>query len=56
LPPFKEYRKQCLDQVEQTYLERLMREAEGSIKQACNLSGLSRTRLYVLMKEHGVSK
>lgn len=56
LPSFKEYRKQCLDQVERTYLERLMREAEGSIKQACKLSGLSRTRLYVLMKEHDVSK
>lgn len=56
LPPFKEYRKSCLDRVERAYLERLMRATEGSIKDACALSGLSRTRLYVLMKEHGVGK
>jgi len=56
VPGFKEYRKQCLDYAEQKYLDRLMIQAQGSIKEACKLSGLSRTRLYVLMKEHGVSR
>ncbi len=56
VPEFKGYRKQCLDHAEQQYLEKLLLEAQGSIKEACRLSGLSRTRLYVLMKEHGVSR
>ena len=56
VPEFKEYRKQCLGHVERRYLERLLTEARGSIKEACRLSGLSRTRLYVLLKEHNISK
>lgn len=56
LPEFKKYRKECLNHIETRYLEELLRHAQGNIKEACRLSGLSRTRLYVLMKEHGISK
>ncbi|WP_462326617.1 sigma-54-dependent transcriptional regulator [Desulfobaculum sp.] len=53
---FKEYRKKCIAHAEGKYLERLLQETGGSIKEACALSGLSRTRLYVLMKEHGITR
>ncbi|NJB69116.1 two-component system NtrC family response regulator [Desulfobaculum xiamenense] len=56
LPGFKDYRRRCISHVEEKYLERLMSDAGGSIKEACRLSGLSRTRLYVLMKEHGITR
>lgn len=56
VPSFKEYRKECLAHAETRYLEKLLEQARGSIKEACKLSGLSRTRLYVLMKEHSISK
>jgi two-component system NtrC family response regulator len=55
-PSFKTFRTTCIAQIEQVYLENLIREAQGSIKEACKLSGLSRTRLYVLMKEHNISR
>lgn len=53
---FKDYRKRCIAHAETKYLERLMAETKGSIKDACRLSGLSRTRLYVLMKEHDITR
>lgn len=55
-PSFKVFRTTCIAQIEKVYLENLIRQANGSIKEACKLSGLSRTRLYVLMKEHNISK
>jgi two-component system NtrC family response regulator len=55
-PLFKAFRTTCIAQIEKVYLENLIRQANGSIKEACKLSGLSRTRLYVLMKEHDISK
>jgi len=33
-----------------------MIRAGGSIKRACEIADLSRTRLYYLMQEHGVSR
>lgn len=55
-PSFKTFRTTCIAQIEKVYLENLIRQANGSIKEACKLSGLSRTRLYVLMKEHDISR
>ena len=49
--PWKEY-KTCM---EQEYLEGLLASANGSIKEACALSGLSRARLYQLIKQHGAA-
>jgi two-component system NtrC family response regulator len=37
------------------YLQRLLRATGGNRKEACRLSGLSRTRLFELLKKHGVS-
>lgn len=38
------------------YLEDLMEAAAGDVATACTLSGMSRSRLYALLKEHGVSR
>lgn len=55
LLPFKEYRRLLTRDIEKHYLIRLMREAKGDIEQACTCSGLGRSRLYGLLKEHGLA-
>lgn len=55
-PTFKEFRQSVVAKADKTYLVRLMERADGSIKRACELAGLSRTRLYYLMQEHNVTK
>jgi two-component system NtrC family response regulator len=55
-PTFKEHRKALVAAADKAYLQRLMDRAQGSIKRACEIADLSRTRLYYLMQEHGVSK
>lgn len=56
LPPFKEFKRSAFNQIEKDYLLKLMKQAKGSIKDSCHIAGLSRTRLYNLMKKHGVSR
>ena len=55
-PTFKTYRRAAVDQAEITYLRALLQKTNGRINKACEVSGLSRTRLYTLLKEHGISK
>jgi two-component system NtrC family response regulator len=50
LPPFKDFR----DNLEQQYLRDLMSTSGGNVKQACRISGLSRSYLYELLKHHGI--
>ncbi|MHB8790339.1 MAG: sigma-54-dependent transcriptional regulator [Desulfobulbaceae bacterium] len=47
-PPWSEYKSAA----EEAYLRRLMDHTRGSITNACRVSGLSRTRLYQLLKKH----
>jgi two-component system, NtrC family, response regulator len=56
LATFKEYRKAVLADAEKTYLRKLIKAATGSIKKACRLSGLGRTRLYTLLKSHRIDR
>jgi two-component system NtrC family response regulator len=56
LPKYRSFRQSVLDEAEKRYLEDLMVLAHGNIKEACHLSGLGRTRLYTLMKKHGISR
>jgi two-component system NtrC family response regulator len=51
-PTIGEYR----NLMERRYLERLTRITGGNRKAACALSGLSRTRLFELLKKHHLSK
>ena len=45
-----EYRREA----ERRYLQALMFRTKGDMKEACRISGLSRSRLYALLKEHNV--
>jgi two-component system NtrC family response regulator len=52
LSPLREYRMN----LEKKYIQDLMELTEGRIKKACQISGLSRSRLYALMKKYSISK
>jgi len=55
-PPLKDYRARALASLERGYLEKLLSLADGDIRRACALSGLSRARLYALLKERGLGR
>jgi two-component system, NtrC family, response regulator len=55
LPEFKVFHENTLSAIEQDYLKKLMSLTHGNIKEACHLSGLSRSRLYALLKKHKIS-
>jgi two-component system NtrC family response regulator len=54
LPRLQDIRETALSKVEKQYLEDLMLLAARDIKKACRMSGLSRSRLYHLLKRHGI--
>ncbi len=56
LGTLKVVRDLAVDRAEKSYLEDLMMFTEGNIKKACQVSGLSRGRLYALMKKHDVQR
>jgi two-component system NtrC family response regulator len=55
-PTLKEYRQQKLEELEDRYLRDLLEATDGKIKQACKVSGLSRARLYALLKQYGITR
>jgi len=50
----KDFREEHLGRLEKRYLESLMRTMGGDIGAACRTSGLSRSRLYTLLKKYGI--
>jgi two-component system NtrC family response regulator len=50
----KDVRDIALNNAEQQYVKDLMTITAGDIKKACQVSGLSRTSLYVLLKKHNI--
>ena len=55
LPSFREYRDRKLEMVEREYLTMLVDKARGNHKKALKMANLARTRLYELLKKHGLS-
>ncbi|WP_027368077.1 sigma-54-dependent transcriptional regulator [Desulfocurvibacter africanus] len=53
-PTLKEYRRDAIAEVERAYLVKLMEHAQGDFRKACDVSGVSRSRLYDLLKSHKV--
>ncbi|MFP4038005.1 MAG: sigma-54-dependent transcriptional regulator [Desulfobacteraceae bacterium] len=51
---FRGFRNKALSIAEKTYLEHLMGRTGENIQEACGLSGLSRARLYTLLKKHNI--
>jgi transcriptional regulator of acetoin/glycerol metabolism len=50
----KDYREAELTRIEKDYLSSLMRRTNGEVGEACRISGLSRSRLYTLLKKYGL--
>ena len=51
MPTLSEFR----DQHEKQYLQMLLARSHGDRRTACRLSGISQSRLYTLLKKHGLS-
>ena len=56
LPALKDYREDAISKTEKQNLESLIKQTEGNIKEACRISGLSRPRLYALLKKFNMTK
>ncbi len=56
LPTLKDYREDAVSEAEKEYLENLFKVAEGNIQEACRISGMSRPRLYALLKKFNMTK
>lgn len=53
--PFAEFKAKSLNAIEQKYIVDLLTASNNNIKDAIQLSGLSRSRLYGIMKKHNIS-
>ena len=51
----KDFREAGLARVEKDYLTSLMQRTKGDIGETCRISGLSRSRLYTLLKKYRIS-
>ncbi|MDD5475011.1 MAG: sigma-54 dependent transcriptional regulator [Syntrophales bacterium] len=56
LPTMQDYRDAAIMEAEKEYLGTLMSIAGNHIKEACRISGLSRSRLYELLKKYDIKK
>lgn len=55
MPALKEARNRAIETQEIRYLEALLIATEGNIKECCKIAGLSRSRLYDLLKKYRLS-
>ena len=55
LPTLKNFRRSAYERIEKHYISRLMAETSEDIEKACRISGLGRSRLYGLLKDHALS-
>ncbi len=56
LSSLQEMRDDAMAKVEQQYLQDLMALTKRNIKEACQISGLSRSRLYFLMQKYNITR
>ncbi|MDD5168466.1 MAG: helix-turn-helix domain-containing protein, partial [Syntrophales bacterium] len=55
LPGWQEFRELAINKIEKQYLQDLLTVAGDNIKKACEISNLSRSRLYELLKKYQVN-
>jgi two-component system NtrC family response regulator len=57
-PPasYRDFRESTLAEAEKDYLRKLLHFTRGNMQEACRISGLSRSRLYVLIKKCQISR
>ena len=51
---FRQFREQVVAGSIRHYLGAVMRGCDGRVEEACRVSGLSRSSLYQLLREHGL--
>jgi len=56
LSSLRDFREEAVSEAEKHYLENLLESTGGNIREACRVSGISRPRLYALLKKHGITK
>ena len=56
MPTLKEFRENGIARIEKEYLEKLIAVTRGDVKESGRISGLSRSRLYGLLKKHNIEK
>lgn len=56
LSTYKDIRERAIAKAENSYLRELMKTTRGDIKTACDISDLGRSRLYSLLKKHGIDR
>ena len=54
LPKLREFRERLIEQAERQYLQDLMALCHGDITTACELSGVSQSRIYALLQKYNV--
>jgi two-component system NtrC family response regulator len=54
--PLAKVREAAVAQAERSYIKALMPSVNGSVEKACQISGLSRSRLYHLMKKYDLQR
>lgn len=54
--PLQNVRSAAIEKVEKCYLEALMPSVNGDVQKACQISGLSRSRLYHLLKRYDLRR
>lgn len=55
LSSLKDVRDEAINEIEHQYLKELMSQTKAHIETACRISGLSRSRLYALLKKYNIS-
>lgn len=56
LGTYKHEKEKSMAQFNESYLKRLMANSQGNIDSACEMSGLSKPRLYQLLRQHGITR
>jgi len=54
VPTLKQVRDEAVADIERRYLRRLIAHVGGDVERARSLAGLSRSRIYALLKKHGI--
>jgi two-component system NtrC family response regulator len=56
IPKLQDVREAALITAEKKYLTNLLAQTKGNIKEACRIAGLSRSRLYHLLKKYSINR
>jgi two-component system NtrC family response regulator len=56
LTTLNSFREEVIDEAERQYLSELLAQTRNDIQEVCRISGLSRSRLYALLKKYDLIK